>query len=182
MVNTKLTIGSPGRFSFCWILLGLVFAEVAFADQREDMVNKLTAAEIKAERLSKAVESHPFRKCLYEFEASAHTLSLCGSAGCSQDAQGRTLTQRCGNPPRDYLAIFEQHRAVDERVSNIKDEIKDSIDIKIGSPEVDVITKFGEPDIVNRTVTTGGVRKQLVYRYRGTIVYTENGSIVAFQD
>jgi hypothetical protein len=182
MLNTKLTIATLGGLLFCWMLLSLVSADGAVAGQRDEMEQKLAAAKSKAKRLSKAVESHPFRKCLYEFEASANTLGLCGSAGCSRDTEARTITQRCGKPPRDYLAIFEQHRAADERVSNIKDKIKNSIEIGIGSPELDVIARFGNPDIENRTVTAGGVSKQLVYRYRGIIVYTENGSVVAFQE
>ena len=56
---------------------------------------------------------------------------------------------------------------------------RDAMVIKIGSSEEDMVAKFGKPDTINKTVTSGLIHKQ--YVYGSTYVYTVNGVITAFQ-
>jgi hypothetical protein len=54
--------------------------------------------------------------------------------------------------------------------------------IEVGMSERSVYYTLGVPTRTNRTTTTSGTRKQLVYGSGRNYIYTENGVVVAIQN
>jgi hypothetical protein len=168
------------------LIASIVFGLSATVFAEEDLEKlKAEIAELTpvVEKLNAQVEELPYNKCLTKFNASAQ---FCGSGGCSQDKQGRTLKQVCGPIPKIFLERLDKYNEALQDLwdnkSDLEFRIKEAIVLRIGSPESDVIAKLGKPQKVNRTVSASGVKKQMVYEWRGVTFYTENGVVTGWQD
>jgi len=100
---------------------------------------------------------------------------------------GKTVEDICGPKPAKYRRLEARFfKLVDEGTaqavakSAAEQAKRDEITVTIGSPEADVIAKFGQPQEINRTVTQWGVSKQMVYE--GVYIYTDNGIVTSWQD
>jgi hypothetical protein len=65
--------------------------------------------------------------------------------------------------------------------ANVEKQYKDT-HIYIGDPENKIQKILGEPDRINRSVTSTHVSKQYVYGNGTKYIYTEDGIVTSFQD
>jgi hypothetical protein len=54
--------------------------------------------------------------------------------------------------------------------------------LRIGMDECSVVALLGNPDALNRTNYASGRQDQFVYRGKGMYVYTQNGTVHAWQE
>jgi hypothetical protein len=54
--------------------------------------------------------------------------------------------------------------------------------LRIGMDECSAVASLGKPDGLNRTNYASGRHDQLVYRGKGIYVYTQNGTVHAWQE
>ena len=118
---------------------------------------------------------HPWRRCVANYTGTCETCGL-------QSA----IKEKCGEQPLDFKLINERYEAVRVKLADkraraaAEQERKDAIKVRIGSPEANIIAKFGQPERVNRTVNRWGVSKQFVYD--GVYIYTNNGVVTSSQN
>lgn len=98
------------------------------------------------------------------------------------------LRQILGEQPRDDFWALDVSEVLPalraelkRRRINVDERRVRDASIRIGDGQCQLFASLGRPIRVNRTVTAGGVRLQLIYE-SGLIVYTRNGIVDAFQD
>lgn len=130
------------------------------------------------------LEAMSWSNCVKEFNKSV-SKDLCGSGGCFPK-DGQTLESECGTEPTAHRKI--RIREGELRTACMWEDFekeqakKDSIKLRIGMPEQDILTKYGKPSQTVKTVSIKGEMKQLTYRAEGMIFYLVDGYLTAWQE
>lgn len=112
-------------------------------------------------------------ECLKEMPSKSHS-------DCMTQIQQPGEAERLGSiktdrETKETLAAIAAREAESARKAKLPG-------VRLGMSKKTVMTKtnWGEPERINRTITSAGVREQWVYG--GAYLYFENGKLVAIQD
>jgi hypothetical protein len=99
----------------------------------------------------------------------------------TQHVSERSNTELCGEYYDNHYRAAREELRRRKALTAEEWQLVERGQIRIGVSELALVCSFGRAP-ANRTVTAAGARKQYVYGDGETLVYVEDGRVVAFQD